>query len=51
LIASQLHNIVFYDPFTLAVATLLLIATAVVACYIPAKRAVHEDALAAIRYD
>ncbi|HLK04519.1 MAG TPA: ABC transporter permease [Candidatus Acidoferrum sp.] len=40
-----------YDPTTLAVTTILLIATGALACWIPARRATRVDPMVALRYE
>jgi putative ABC transport system permease protein len=40
-----------YDPVTLASTVLLLLATGVVACWIPARRAARVDPMVALRYE
>jgi putative ABC transport system permease protein len=40
-----------YDPATLASTVLLLLATGVVACWIPARRAARLDPMVALRYE
>jgi putative ABC transport system permease protein len=40
-----------YDPATLASTVLLLLATGVVACWIPARRAARVDPMVALRYE
>jgi putative ABC transport system permease protein len=41
----------FYDPVTLASMVLLLLATGVLACWIPARRAARVDPMVALRYE
>jgi putative ABC transport system permease protein len=40
-----------YDPATLASTVLLLLATGVLACWIPARRAARVDPMVALRYE
>jgi putative ABC transport system permease protein len=40
-----------YDPLTLVGTTLLLVATGVLACWIPARRAARVDPMVALRYE
>lgn len=49
LIASQLYGIRPTDPATYAVVSVLFIGTAVLACYLPARRAARIDPIAALR--
>ena len=51
LIGTQLIGVTAYDPVTLAATTFLLTLTAVIACWIPARRAAHVDPVIALRYE
>jgi putative ABC transport system permease protein len=50
-ISSQLWGVSAYDPATLAAVATLLLATGVVACWVPARRAARVDPLVALRYE
>ena len=51
LIASQLYEVPSLDPVTFISVTLLLIAIGLLACYIPARRAMKVDPMVALRYE
>jgi predicted permease len=51
LLASALYNVTPHDFFTLASVSILLSAVAILASYIPARRAMRVDPLVALRYE
>jgi putative ABC transport system permease protein len=51
LIASQLWGVSASDPATLATVVALVLATGVVACWIPARRATQVDPVIALRHE
>jgi putative ABC transport system permease protein len=51
IIGTQLVGVTVYDPLTLAATTLLLMITAAIACWIPARRASRVDPMIALRYE
>jgi ABC-type lipoprotein release transport system permease subunit len=51
LLKSQLYGVSATDPLTFAAVALLLAGVALLACYVPARRAARTSPLAALHHD
>jgi ABC-type antimicrobial peptide transport system permease subunit len=51
LLSNFLFEVSTYDPLTLGAVALILVATALVACYVPARRAARVEAVEALRHE
>jgi putative ABC transport system permease protein len=51
MMASFLFGVHALDPLTFAIGAMLVIVVALLACYLPARRATRIDPLIALRYE